>query len=417
MTFQAMFDPMELLRQQAPWMRALEAIRGRGQVEPTPTLSGQPIGPQRGAQAPLSAPPAFDLGGLLAPEDRSAAKRRGLLAAGLSMMENSRDPNGGVEPPNIFQVLSRGINAGVGAYQQTLGQQQQMALLAQKLMADREAQARQQALREKMGRAFEGVTDPVERFRRAQELLPMAIEAGDEKAIGALSQLVQAMKVETPKPPKREWLDVGGEKVLVGEDGMPVLDAEGKPTTMRKTPTPRDPNVGGGGGTGGGQEFNREDKLTDDYNRDTRDTRTTAEKVAGALAEAPNARRGDGVAQVNMLYAFVSSMDPGTAVREGEIGLVRSAASLRQQAAAYLDKYGRGEAVVVPPAMVAQMEALLRRRYEGLQRYVKERGNYYESRAKRYGLSGRDLFPGLPDAPAAPAADVSGLKQKYGGLR
>jgi hypothetical protein len=223
---------------------------------------------------------------------------------------------------------------------------------------------------------------------------------------GKMGEVLKSMGgvLEGPKPGAVKgpsWEDMGGEKWLVDAQGN-VLRKE------KKSPSPRDPNAPSGAEQVRDQRmFIREQQLADDYNKDTKETRDMAVKVMGALSEAPAAKRGDGIAQVNLLYAFVSSMDPGTAVREGEIGLVRSAGSLVQQAQAMLSKYGQGQAVTVPPAMVEQIAQLMKRRLEGSQRYVKSRASYYKGRARQWGVN-ESAFPEL-DIPTPESAPVKAV--------
>lgn len=254
---------------------------------------------------------------------------------------------------------------------------------------------------------------PQETIARLRSMFAAAVGAGDTEMAGKLGEVVKALGGERGAGDDLEWIDMGGEKALVRKSTGEVIRRE------KKSPTARDPNAPDTAAQMREQRnFQREQQLSDDYNKDTKETREMAVKVAGAISEAPAAKQGDGVAQVNMLYAFVSSMDPGTAVREGEIGLVRSAGSLVQQAQGLLAKYADGQAVTVPPAMVEQMANLMRRRLEGSKKYVESRSKYYQNRARRWGVNA-DNFPVLEiDLPEPSAANTGGaVKNAIGGIR
>ena len=191
-----------------------------------------------------------------------------------------------------------------------------------------------------------------------------------------------------------EWVDVGGTKELRYKDsGEQVIGNDGKPVVLQKTPGPRDPNQQNQAQQNA--RFTHEMQLSDDYNKDTRTFRELALKLDGAVEELPRALQGDGAAATNILYAFVSAMDPNSAVREGEIGLVRSAASLRAQAQQLLDKYEKsGESAVVPKQMLQQMGRLMERRLKLTNDYVDERADYYTERGKRWDVD-PSTFPRL----------------------
>ena len=153
---------------------------------------------------------------------------------------------------------------------------------------------------------------------------------GDHEMVGKMAGYMSGADKSASEQRPQE-INLGGEVELRYPDG--------RIERIKKTPSPRDPNAPDTAAQLRDQRmFQREQQLADDYNKDTKDSRELAVKVSGAVSEAAAAKAGDGVAQVNMLYAFVSSMDPGTAVREGELGLVRSASSLVQQAQGLLSK-------------------------------------------------------------------------------
>lgn len=357
--------------------------------------------------------PTDPIGGLLSPDQLSTARHRGLMSAGLAMMDASGNP----ETPGFLQQLSRGIQAGYGGYESSVNGIAQSTIAAQQLAA----QVRKQQIREKIGGMLSGVKDPKERFERLQEMAAQALSVGDTDTLGALSQIINASKPDTAAKDDTEWVDEGGTKTLRNKKtGKPVYDPEtGKPMVIAKTPGPRDPNAPNSAELlRQTRQFTLEDKLADDFNKDTKSQRETAAKISGAIAEAPRALAGDGASQINLLYTFVSAMDPNSAVREGEISLAQAATPVWDQARMLVQKYTSGQSVTLSPVMIKTMTDLMRRRYESYQRAVGERQKYYRGRGARVGV-GADVFPGLdalpggaaqaPGAPQGDAAKVSAI--------
>lgn len=336
-------------------------------------------------------PPGME--GMMTPDMMKQARGRGLLDFGLSMLESS-GPVVGAPAPSMGQALGRAGKAGMASYDNALQQNMQQGLLADQQKQQQAMQQSRAQIQQKF--APRPGASPEEVEASLKGMFAEFVRNGDTEMVGRLAQVMPSL--QRGEQAGTDWQDFGGYKALVDK-------ATGKELRrVEKTPSPRDPNAPDTAQQMRDQRmFAREQQLTDDFNKDTKDSREMANKVAGAIAEAPAAKAGDGIAQVNLLYAFISAMDPGTAVREGEIGLVRSAGSLVQQAQGLLAKYGQGQAITVPPAMVDQLAGLMQRRLEGAKKYVDSRAKYYSGRAKYWKLENADkLFPGF-DVPSAGA--------------
>jgi hypothetical protein len=284
----------------------------------------------------LPVPPA--LRGILAPEDVQAARTQGLLGLGAGLLESS---GWSPTPQSLGPALARGVQGGMQGFQGGLGQAAQMAQLAQ----SQQAAQRQMEVRSRIGKMLEGITDPAQRFQKAQEMMAAAVEAGDTEVVGALSQLVVAMKPDTRAAAvKRDWVDMGGQKVLVGEDGMPVRGPDGKPMTMQKTAPPRDPNAADPtAGVAAQRMFQREQQLADDYRSATKEHAVVGNSVSTMLSVGGDARRGDPYAQMLLIFNFMKANDPGSTVRETEYANAQNAAGVPEKIRNYWNKMLDGQ--------------------------------------------------------------------------
>ena len=354
------------------------------------------------------APAPMGMQGLLTEQDIKNARNQGLLGFGASLLESS-GPTTAANRVGFGQAIGRGLNQGMGAYQGAINQQlgrmgaaQQYNMNAMEIKAKQQAQQQEQqmaanraAIVQKYGQP--NLQDPNGTAKWIDTVIPELMQAGDVELVGRLSEIRKSLgNGPAGKVVEPEKIDLGG--TVIGRD--PVTGKE--VYRYDKTAAPRD--------TGAGAEqrqalqmqrdFQREQQLGDDFNKDTTPYRQVAYKLRGALDAAPQAKAGDPASQINMLYAFVNAMDPQSAVREGEIALAQAATPFWTRARAMLDKYTSGQSVTVPPAMVESMEQLMRRRYEGLEKATNERIKYYSNRGKRWGVQPDSFAPLDPIPPA-----------------
>lgn len=159
-----------------------------------------------------------------------------------------------------------------------------------------------------------------------------------------------------------------------------------------------------------GQRLAAERALRNDFAKEVADWREGITLIDGALAVEDKALNGDPAAVTNMLYAFVKAMDPNSAVREGEIHLVRAASSWRQEAQRWYDQIMSGGATsgMVPRDFIAQMGELMAQRREYFAENINESVQFYDALAKEDGLR-TGMFRGARPNPrqAAPADSAS----------
>jgi hypothetical protein len=368
----------------------------RQQAESQHPTMPRPTQPGQGALgAPTRRPGLLDrlmpvpgaMEGLLSPEDIKQARMQGLLGLGTSLLSASGPrPQGQV--PSLGQALGQGVQQGMSAYQQALQGTAGMNVAVQERQKAQQIQQQRAAIQARYpARPNETPQQVIERLQR---MLPEFIAINDTEMVGKLVELLKSVGNDTQrKPPMPQEIRLGNEVLLRN----PETGEEIKRYPIG--PSPRDPNAPDTAQQLRDQRvFRLEEQLTDNFNRDTKTQRETVSKLEGAISERGAALSGDPAAQINILYAFINSMDPASAVREGEIALARAATPVWSQAQAIFQKYLTDGSVTLTPAMIRSMTDLMGRRSGSLANYVGERRSYYLDLARRRNLSNpEELFP------------------------
>lgn len=397
-----LLDDIQLTPSAAPSVRGPVAA-------PMPRIQAPPQSRfQRLLSSFLPAPKGLE--SLFTPDELEAARKRGLLDFGLTVLANSRGQANGQPAPSLGQALLAGVNAGRGAFEGQLVGGLQNEMLARELAAQQRIDAAHATMQEFL--APKPGETPEQRNERILSAWRAAVASGDTQTAQAMTAAVQ--QILSPGGRDRRnpiQVRLGDHMQLRDPDTLAVL------ADLPINPNPRDPNAPDTAQQMREQRmFVREQQLTDDFNKDTKDARDAAMKIQGAIAETDRALAGDGAAQINMLYAFVNAMDPATAVREGEIALAQAAAPFWDRARAMISKYMSGESVAVPPEMIRRMSELMSRRLRGYQKYVDGRAKYYRGRARYWKLENADeLFPSI-DIDVQPTSSGKGDANKVRNL-
>jgi hypothetical protein len=346
------------------------------------------------------------LKGMINDDDVANARRQGLLQMGIALSQGTGE--------NALASLGRGLQSAQGGFQQALA-----GTIAQKEKAAQTAQ-QQQLLRQRVeiAKAYPARVDetPEQTIERMQKMFAAYTQIGDLETAGKIGEVVKSLGNNT-KSKAPTWEDFGGYKVQYGPDGQEIQ-------RVNKTAGPRNPDVAADVAERAADRreqanFRNTDKLAQEFTKDTESYRALDMKLGGALAEAPRALAGDGAAQTNVLYTFVTAMDPNSAVREGELALVQAAASLRARAQNMIAKAAEsGKSAAVPRQMIQQMADLMQRRQQMNRDFVNDRADHYTGRARNANLDPTGLFPRLGGAPrsagrAAPAKKATGKLGTY----
>lgn len=352
--------------------------------EPETPISGPAPGPSLWGRVADRLMPAGAAGELLDPADIRQARFKGLMDFGTAMLGAS-GPSVGAPAPSLGQALGAGVQAGMGGYQNALKGAVEMRGFANEQKQQEAMLARRAAIQAKYPPAANETPDQTR--QRMTMILDELVRAGDTKMATALSQYLMGTEPSAPRAVAPQEIDIGNEVILRD----PVTGKE--VARYPKGATPRDPSRDNG--PDAQRLFLREQGIRDDFLKDTDKLRTMYNTVGSAVNELPNALRGDGAAQTNILYAFVTAMDPNSAVREGELALVRAASSLRAQAQQLIDKYVQsGESAAVPPQMLQQMADLMNRKLQFTETTLQEKTAYWSQQAQRAGIpNAPGLFP------------------------
>lgn len=296
--------------------------------------------------------------GLLSPEDVGSARRSGLLSMSASLLSPGSS-------------LADGLGAARGTY---AGQMDSTMKLKDAATTRQERAAEQQSKQAQAAKLAElQQRYPITPNMTGAQIREMglAYAAAGLTPPGGLDGISKLM----PKEAEPYTLNAGD--VRFGPDGKQIASVPHAPQQSS--------------GIDDQRLFTRENTLAGNFNKETQPMRELVQTVlAPAVRTAALAKRGDGPAQIALLYSFVRALDPNSVVREGEVALVRSGASLRQQAQAMYDKYLKGEAVVVPEGMIDQMAELINQRASSMESYVADRQRYWEGRAARAGIRNTD---------------------------
>lgn len=145
--------------------------------------------------------------------------------------------------------------------------------------------------------------------------------------------------------------------------------------------------------------MNRERQVTEDFEKKVKSAEGAMRFIATGLnaVELARARAGaggdmqvTGPEQINLLYAFIKGIDPESVVRTGEIDLAASAASLSDRIRGFIDKWMKGESVVVPGRMVQAVEQMLAAHQEAQRNFINRQRDHALGLANRWGIQGAD---------------------------
>jgi hypothetical protein len=319
--------------------------------------------------------------------DANDLGRQGLLSAGLSMLERSGSPS------TLGEIIASGVRGGQEGYQR--GFEGRMATTQQ---------AQQQAMmqnRQAVMQKYRGKSD----LQSMQAMLSELIAIGDIDAAKPLAgYLANAVNVQAGGRMQRPM-----ELKVVGPDGKPQVKLI-DPVTLKELASypAADTRSAIDALTRYQEEMlqredrrfraTQEDKVLDDYRRDTQDAYQVLAKIKGTMANVPLARAGDGAAKIDLLYTFITALDPNSAVREGEIQLARMAASLRARASQLIQQVETGGDVasLVPPALVDQIATVLKRRATLFRDRIADTRERAVRRAKSYDMD-TELFKPVPE--------------------
>ena len=131
-------------------------------------------------------------------------------------------------------------------------------------------------------------------------------------------------------------------------------------------------------------------KFRDEFRKQT-DGRAKIIDAALRAQEIDIAGGRSGVGQLETLYTFITSLDPESVVREGEIGLATQVSSLMEQARLKVDKVRQG--ALVPEEVAQELRQRIMELGERASQGVEKVREYYGTEADIYGLRRSSVLP------------------------
>lgn len=166
--------------------------------------------------------------------------------------------------------------------------------------------------------------------------------------------------------------------------------------------------------SGNSQDNTNTRQLSSEYATRMQKYKDTYDNVATATSAVPAAMKGDGAAQMSVLYGFIKALDMDSAVREGEVDLARKAAPVMARVKSYAEAFARGEAALIPPTLVQQMSTLMSERQQRLLSRADVTRNEYLQRGAAMGVTNDAVFPRLGGVRKATDAELAAAMRETG---
>lgn len=356
--------------------------------------------------------------GLLSDEDRSAARRTGLLSLGATLLQASGErPQG--QGTSLAQALGSGVLAGQQAYQGQLtnaanfraAQDAREAQQEQRQAAADLSRKRQEQIDAELADARRKQEEALGRRQRVEQmtqggkvtadnidgLISEALASGDSASLNSL----MAIRGQLTKPAQFDYRDDGTGRIY-------QFDAQGRQTGVFGQPRPQRPAGDGAGGdgysTGDARLNGARQSLRKEFLDDVKPARLAVSSANNVLSNLGEATRNGGFATAATMYAAVTALDPSSVVREGELAFLQSQQGLRQQLQQMLSKAGP-EGVRLTPQMARQLQNVMARRRQLAEQTVNEARQDKLTTAGALGIPmSEQMFTlTLPNAPTTPS--------------
>jgi 2-succinyl-5-enolpyruvyl-6-hydroxy-3-cyclohexene-1-carboxylate synthase len=341
----------------------------------------------------------------------SSARKRGLLNAGIAMMQ-AGGPVVGKPAPNFLQALGTGLQAGVEGHDKALGSGMEMA---QFVRQEQERQQRQ-AMRASIQQRYPAKPNEtfIQRLERMQAMLPEFIATNDKEMVTSIVELLKPYSslFESPE------MDVRATDTGDGPGAERVLyDAKTGKVTGRMPMSVKPKDTTAQDNIQQQRLFQREAQLARDYSTMARQFGPVAEYYANAQASRSQALAGDAIAQHSLVFNYMHVLEPTSIVREGEYAAVAARNGAPQWLVNQLDKFKQG--TFLPHDQVRKILAELDRLVAAKQPLLQRRMLDFRRRAERWGVDPANIIfdpfegqqtPAGQTTPQAPVPNVPDLR-------
>lgn len=341
------------MQQPAPPRSIWEAIRDR--------IEGAR---KRAAESLMPSP-----GELLSPEQVGQARRRGLLAGGAALLENSGAVPGSPFTPTLAQALGRGITAAQGGYQEGVGGALQIA-----------EKQRLDAFRADLARRYPITPDmPPDQINRALQGMFAEAATRDPELAQTLQGVAAALANASGSTP--ESLMQVDDIVGPGGDPVKIIMGEKSGKYVHILPKAIDPQVAARDAHNREKDaLTFETDLAKEFLGKTEKLEEAAADTDKALANVTDALAGNGAAQMSLLFAFIKNLDESV-VRESEVDMISGAAGTWIKLRNFVDRYRKGDrSFIVPSELTRQLEKILTVSRQRAQQLYDNKRDYYMRR-------------------------------------
>lgn len=368
-------------------------------------------------------PAPAGLSGLLSDDEQGAARHRGMLDLGLSLLANAHGQNGG-NAPSLGQALQAGVGAMDQGYQGSLDKTLQGKITGMQLGQQQTILAGRKSIGAYLAQTVNGT--PEQQMDAMRKAYMMATAIGDHETAKTLQGVIEK-GVELQKSPKLEHVDMGDKiAILNPETGAVVM-------TYPKGTSPASAEAQAMRSLALQQRQDSID-MRREQNSSSREARHVGQYAQNAKPFAQSAAayqtlnelrsaamHGDPIAQQTALQDFIRMVLPGQMVAQGEIHNYGNLMGLGDKAGQILMRLEKGS-----PLSTAQIKSIYARA-DGLVKAKRDAANYLrkqaQDRAAKFGVDPEafvDYFGyldgetnGMKPAPVGAAAVDRHLNKDY----
>lgn len=340
-------------------------------------------------------------GGFLSPDDQKTARDSGMMDLGLSLLAGAHGTDGG-NAPSVGQALLGAVDHARNAY----GQASQTAVQNQMLGTQRHILAGRNAIGQFLAENMTGSQD--QQMQAIRQAYMMATAIGDTETAKALQGIVE----KGMDAPSLLSVANGGETHLVNpKTGQDVR-------VMQHTPTPMSDEARQAHEDSvqlrlaslqnrmDQQSFQRAQMMVGQFEQVAKPQVDAAQALGTLYSQKTAALRGDALAQMDALLAFVKLQHPNAVVRPTELHMYANTMGLGDKAQQLIMKLEKGS-----PLSTGQMLQIYHLTDELARQRSKEFGTKlraYQQRATAHGVDASIFINPFDDLPA-PAPATSGV--------
>lgn len=331
--------------------------------------------------------------GLLSIERINDLKRQSLARAGLGIMGASLP---GPQSQPLGQAITQNLGGAIGEFPQMLeGAAAGAGRIASFNREQELIRARREIITTNPRQSGEGETDWLRR------LYPLFLQVGDTETVTRLTELLKSAGGQAGATLREGVVPPG--QPDAGQNRVFRVPQQGAATVVPgMLPEPNPNRSMAQDALEQQRRFQRENQLNDDYNRTVQPWLVPYGALKRAATYKDAALQGNGPAQIQLLYAFINTLD-NSVVREGEVALLSQAAPILDRAKQMYAKIAQGKAAAIPPEMLSQMATIV----DDLQGRFSDRfgawREHYTKRALRWGVD-PESFIDIPNVFGANSA-------------